>query len=92
MNIIPTTKSAAFHPVLRLTNAHRLKPLIFSDGHFFHPVRNSFDASKSPPYNAAVSTINEFIPRNTTDTLRGPARGYFNLGNGTSILAQLQQI
>ena len=89
MNTISTTKNPAIYPVLRLADAHRQKPLIFSDGHFFHPVRNSFDASKSPPYNAAVSSINEFIPRNTTDALRGPARGYFNLGNGTSILAQL---
>jgi hypothetical protein len=65
-------------------NSCSKKPLILSAGHFFHPARNSFDASKSPPYNAEVSSINEFIPRNTTDALRGPARGYFNLGNGTS--------
>jgi hypothetical protein len=65
------------------------KSLDFSAFHFFRPSRNSFDGSKPPPYNAAVFTIDEFIPRHTTDALRGPARGNFNLGNGKSVPAQL---
>lgn len=89
MKAISTTNLFSNRSMPHGTNAMRKNPLILFAGHFFHPARNSFDASKSPPYNAAVSSINEFIPRNTTDALRGPARGYFNLGNGTSILAQL---